>query len=142
MASDSSRRGTSAFPPGSVRVGRTVAGVGFLVAALFNATVTRRNATRVFATMQRDAWLPPWRWLIRRVVAPRGPAIAVAAAGFEAVAGVCMLGHGRVARGGLIAGAGWAVITTPVLPPAQAVPNLAIAPVLLALAACVDDARS
>jgi hypothetical protein len=50
-----------------------------------------------------------------------------------------MLGRGGVARAGLIAGAGWAVVTTPLLPPAQAVPNLAIAPILATLAVCVDD---
>ena len=121
------------------RAARIVAGLGFLGAAAFNATVTRRHPERAFNQMGDDAWLPPWQWLLRRVVIPHGPAVATATAAFEAAAGLCMLGRGRVARAGLLAGAGWAVVTTPVLPPVQAVGNLAIAPALVFLAVAVED---
>ena len=106
-------------------MGRAAAGLGFLAAAAFNITVTRGEAPSVFARMYDDAWLRPWRWLLRHIVIPHGPAVVVGVAAYEATVGICILGRGRLVTAGLLGGAAWAVVTTPLLPPAQAIGNFA-----------------
>jgi hypothetical protein len=122
------------------RVVRVAVGVGFLGAAAYNVLVTRRDAERVLARMGDDAWLPPWRSALRRFAIPHATAVTMGAAALEATAGACILAGGRVATTGLVTGAAWAVVTTPLLPPRQAAGNFAIAPALLALAACTRSA--
>ena len=106
-----------------VKAGRAAAGLGFLTAAVFNLTVTRHKASQTLERMHDDAWLPPFRWLLRRILIPHAPTVIVSAAIYEAAVGACILTRGRFVTIGLVGGAAWAVVTTPVLPPDQAIGN-------------------
>lgn len=77
------------------RLAVVLVGVGFVVAAVVNAVGTLPQA-RPFLEWCRDAaWLPPYRWVLERLV-DVAPAVVVAVVAFQAVLAAMLLARRRV----------------------------------------------
>jgi hypothetical protein len=119
-------------PPHSwERVAHAAVGVGFGCAAIGNLVGFLPRATELLPWFAETAWLPPYSWLLSRLV-EIAPAVVAASAGFEAIIAALLLSRRHV-RLGLGLATGWVLGLIPAIGWPYWTPNVALGSLLAVL---------
>jgi hypothetical protein len=108
----------------------------YLGGAAWHSAYTVGHARAVYEAFGDMAWLAPYQWLIRELVVPNALAFTLGLIAFEATVGILLLGRGRFARAGLLAGIAFNLSLVPALGWPYV---LGIVPLIAALAALLPS---
>jgi len=108
-------------------------GVLFIVGAIFHLSYTLRHGTETYEGFAANAWLSPYRELIRNVIIPRATSFTVLLISFQASIGLMLLTRGSLVKPALIAGALFSLVIVPASNVRGTMANLILAAVLILL---------
>jgi hypothetical protein len=113
------------------RVAQAAVGVGFGCAAIGNLVGFLPRAAELLPWFADTAWLPPYAWLLSRLV-EIAPAVVAASAGFEAIIAALLLTRRHVPLG-LGLATGWVLGLIPAIGWPYWTPNVALGSLLAVL---------
>jgi len=94
-----------------------ILGVGYLVAAVFNAFYTLSVADTAYWPdgFGETTWLAPYAWLLEHVIQPNGVLFTIGLVVFEVILGLHLLARGRRAEDGLLVATVFVLLLIPAL---------------------------
>jgi hypothetical protein len=117
-----------------VNIGEIGFGVLFLIAAVFNLSYTLRHSKEFYGSFSANAWLYPYKTLIRTLVIPHARVFTILLIALLASLALMILSRSSLVKPALIAGAVFSLAVVPASNLPGAIANLAMSGVLVLLA--------